>query len=144
MTSCLAYGLHNPWGQSTRSTRLLVDRSTLTPPTGGENTCGKRGHSAKDKEKCSQTCRMCHEHMVVIGDGNSYEHDCLYIIEEYDPRSSKQQFHSVSRSKYTAPVTPRTRPSCFTSAHGHMLQYPSYTPQTQPQGPSSPPNPPSA
>jgi hypothetical protein len=75
--------------------------------------------------------------LVVVEDGNTYDHECLYIQEEYDPRSFKQQFHSTSRSNSIAPATPRTRQSYFTSALGHM-------PQNQTQGPSLPPNLPSA
>jgi hypothetical protein len=81
---------------------------------------------------------------VTIEHGNTYDHDCVYIQEEYDPRFFKQHFHSTSRSKSTAPVTLRTRPSYFTSALGHMPQQQSSIPQPQLQGPSSPPNPPSA
>ena len=103
-------------------------------PKGHCYNCGKKGHSARDKDKCFQTCRICHEPLVTVEDGNTHDHECLYIQEEYDPRSFKKQFHSASRSSSIAPTTPRTRPSYFTSALGHMPT----------QGRSSPPNPPPA
>jgi hypothetical protein len=51
-------------------------------PKGHFYNCGKKGHSAKDKEKCFRTCRICHEPLVIIEDGNTYDHECLYIQEE--------------------------------------------------------------
>ena len=46
-------------------------------PKGHCFACGKRGHSARDPERCFPTCRIYHESMVVVEDGNSYEHDCV-------------------------------------------------------------------
>ena len=44
-------------------------------PKGHCFNCGKRGHSARDKEKRVQTCRICHEPLVVVEDGNTYDHE---------------------------------------------------------------------
>ena len=61
-------------------------------PRGHCFACGQKGHSARDKEKCFPTCRICHELMVVVEDGEEIEHKCLYIQEEYDPILFKQHF----------------------------------------------------
>jgi hypothetical protein len=51
---------------------------------------GQKGHSAREKEKYSPTCRICHDPMVVVGDGESCDHQCVYIQEDYDPTLFKQ------------------------------------------------------
>ena len=108
-------------------------------PRGHCFACGQKGHSARDKEKCFPTCRICHELMVVVEDGEEIEHKCLYIQEEYDPILFKQHFESRSRSQPSPTV--RSRPNYFTTPQGRMPQTNQQPSPMQPLG--SPPAQPS-
>ena len=104
-------------------------------PKGHCYACGKKGHNARDQERCFPTCRICHEPMVVVEDGNEYEHDCVYIQEEYDPRAFKKQFQT--RSRPSAATTPRSLPKYFTTPQGKL---PKSQQPSQPRSPASAPH----
>jgi hypothetical protein len=89
-------------------------------PRGHCFACGQKGHSARDRRKCTPSCRICHEPMVIVEDGESFDHQCVYIQEDYDPALFKQQFQSRSRPSLCSLPSPvnRSRPSYFTSPQG--------------------------
>jgi hypothetical protein len=80
-------------------------------PRGHCFACGRKGHSARDTEKCLPTCRICHEPLVVVEDGETYDHKCVYIQEESMIRfSSNNSFRAVRGLLYLhlRPVLART------------------------------------
>lgn len=93
-------------------------------PRGHCFACGQKGHSAQEREKCTPSCRICLEPMVIVEDGESFDHQCVYIQEDYDPALFKQQFQSRSRPSLSSVPSPvsRSRPSYFTSPQGRLPQ----------------------
>ena len=59
--------------------------------------CGRKGHSARDTNKCTPTCYICHKPLVEVVDGVSVDHECLYVQEDYDPLAFKQKFMTKQR-----------------------------------------------
>ena len=86
-------------------------------PRGHCFKCGKKGHSARDTNKCTPTCYICHKPLVEVVDGEEYEHDCVYVQEDYDPRAFKQSFMQSTAASSGSCATPTRgpRPSYFTS-----------------------------
>jgi hypothetical protein len=46
-------------------------------PRGHCFACGQKGHSVRNTDKCFPTCRICHEPMVVVEDGETSDHKCV-------------------------------------------------------------------
>ena len=86
-------------------------------PRGHCFKCGRKGHSARDTNKCTPTCYICHKPLVEVVDGVEHEHDCVYVQEDYDPRAFKQSFMQRTADSSSSCVTPtreRPRPSYIT------------------------------
>ena len=103
-------------------------------PRGHCFKCGKKGHSARDTNKCNPTCYICHKPLVEVVDGEEYEHDCVYVQEDYDPRAFKQSFMlrtAASSGSCATPIREQPRPSYITS----QGRIPSPSPQVTPTAP---------